>query len=78
MAEFKDFMCQNRKKTCVDSNDVVDRDVTATISRRLARLTCKYQEHVNEERSSVVEFVKSPVAVPSWQIPKNGLVGAVY
>ena len=80
MAEFRDFMCQNEKKTCLseDSSDFVDGDVTSTISRRLARLTCKYQEHVNEERLSVVELVKSPVAVPPWQIPKNGLVGVLH
>lgn len=79
MAEFKGFMSQNNKRSSVseDSSDSVDGDVTSIISRRLARLTCKYQEHVNGEKSSVVDLVKSPVTVPLWQIPKDGLVGVL-
>jgi hypothetical protein len=76
MAEFKHFLSQKKTRSCVseDSSDFVDGDVTSIVSRRLARLTCKYQEHITGEKSSVVDLVKSPIAVPLWQIPKDGLV----
>ena len=76
MKEFKHYVFEKKKSSSFseDSNDFVDGDVTAVISRRLARLTCKYQEHVNGEISNMIELVKSPVSVPLWQIPKDGLV----
>ena len=63
-------------RTCVleDTSDFVDGDTTSIISHSLARLTCKYQEHVTGEKSSVVNLVIPPIAVAAWQIPKGGLV----
>lgn len=57
-----------------DSTDIIDCDITSAISCGLARLTCKYQEHVTGKKPSMVDFF----TVPLWQIPKNGLVGMLH
>ena len=76
MAEFKQFVSEKKARTSVleGSSDFVDGDITSIISSSLARLTCKYQEYVSREKSTVVDLVTSPIAVATWQIPKGGLV----
>ncbi|XP_028412816.1 vacuolar segregation protein PEP7-like [Dendronephthya gigantea] len=73
MKEFQESRSQTLQKGR-DATDFVDCDITSTISHRLARLTCKYQEHVTEEKPSMVDLV----TVPLWQIPKNGLKNLRY
>ena len=79
MGTFTNIRCEHQKRKFVvtEETDFVDGNVTLNISRRLERLTARFQDHLNGNRtkSVVVDFVKSPVAVPPWQIPSCGLVG---
>lgn len=75
MSEFEYF--KPKRKGCLLGvvSDVTDgRDITSIVSGKLARLTCKYHDFINGNKSSFVNLVKFPLAVPLWQIPKGGLV----